>query len=296
LSIMKPLRNRSRYSREVAYILGLLHYENDNYKKAYKYYHRAYKQTDNPAKLDDLEQRMKRIKGLLSLNLSKTRFRHFDIFVPSDVHLKAASLNHFLKRAYMLVGADLGIRPDRRFSVLIYKPGDFRRVVGAPVWSGGVFDGKIHLKYEKGGNPPYSKRTITHEYTHALAYYMGTDNIPLWLNEGLATYMEHRHHNLDYHYRALKKYPPDKTIRSLHDVSRLFRQKDDSRKIRLAYEYSYSMIDFWQEKYGLLQLRRLLEETGKKASFEDALHEVALLSSQNFRYRWEDWVNHNLMR
>jgi len=65
---------------------------------------------------------------------------------------------------------------------------DMRRATCAPSWSGGIFDGVLHLDV-RGVTAPDWDRTVRHEATHAqLAEVRG--RIPHWLNEGIAQHLE----------------------------------------------------------------------------------------------------------
>lgn len=63
-----------------------------------------------------------------------------------------------------------------------------RRATCAPSWSGGIFDGVLHLDVPAVRGPRW-RRIARHEATHAqLARVRG--RIPHWLNEGLAQHLE----------------------------------------------------------------------------------------------------------
>lgn len=74
-------------------------------------------------------------------------------------------------------------------TVVVYlTPEDMRRATCAPSWSGGIYDGVLHLDARTIGGPA-GRRVVRHESTHAqLALVRG--RIPTWLNEGLAQHME----------------------------------------------------------------------------------------------------------
>ena len=76
-------------------------------------------------------------------------------------------------------------------AVVIYGDREsMRRATCAPSWSGGIFDGVLHLDADAMGRPGSGwERAVRHEGTHAaLSVLRGP--IPHWLNEGLAQRME----------------------------------------------------------------------------------------------------------
>ncbi len=73
--------------------------------------------------------------------------------------------------------------------VVVYRSlEELRRATCAPSWSGGIFDGVLHLDAATVNRPGFA-RTVRHEATHAQLRMMRR-RIPTWLNEGLAQDME----------------------------------------------------------------------------------------------------------
>jgi Tfp pilus assembly protein PilF len=86
--------------------------------------------------------------------------------------------------------AHLTRRPRRaELAVIVYADREsMRSATCAPVWSGGMFDGALHLDAATVAGPRWA-RVVQHETTHAqLATLRGA--APLWLEEGLAQWME----------------------------------------------------------------------------------------------------------
>lgn len=87
------------------------------------------------------------------------------------------------------VGARIGLAPRRHLVVVVYRDlSELRRATCAPSWSGGIFDGVLHLDAATVNGPSWA-RVVRHESTHAeIALCSGL--VPTWLNEGLAQQME----------------------------------------------------------------------------------------------------------
>lgn len=79
--------------------------------------------------------------------------------------------------------------PRAELAVVVYGlPEEMRRATCAPSWTGGVFDGVLHLDARTLASDRW-RRVVRHEAVHAqLAEVRG--RIPHWLNEGLAQWME----------------------------------------------------------------------------------------------------------
>ncbi|MCB9596449.1 MAG: hypothetical protein H6719_27245 [Sandaracinaceae bacterium] len=87
------------------------------------------------------------------------------------------------------VAARIGRSPREELVVVVYESmEDLRRATCAPSWSGGIFDGVLHLDAATLRGPR-ATRVVRHEATHAqLRSIRGS--IPSWLNEGMAQEME----------------------------------------------------------------------------------------------------------
>jgi len=94
-----------------------------------------------------------------------------------------------LARALDEVADIAGLRRRRALTVIVYRTGDeMRRATCAPSWSGGVFDGALHLDVRTVNRDGFA-RTVRHEATHAQLAVMQR-RIPSWLGEGFAQAME----------------------------------------------------------------------------------------------------------
>lgn len=96
-----------------------------------------------------------------------------------------------LERAYVRVNERLSLRPPDEITVVLYSGDAYRDAVGAPDWSGGIYDGKIRIK--EGDVARESGRLddiLFHEYTHALLARATKAPLPAWLHEGIAQVME----------------------------------------------------------------------------------------------------------
>lgn len=95
-----------------------------------------------------------------------------------------------LDQAFDILHDLLGDYPRDEIQVILYSGVSFRDVTRAPVWAGGLYDGKI--KMPVGGLRSVQEvnnllSLLVHEMTHAFLHRMAPAGLPLWFNEGLAT-------------------------------------------------------------------------------------------------------------
>src|SRR5690606_35507526 len=72
-----------------------------------------------------------------------------------------------------------------RLVVIVQALESYRRATGAAEWSGGRYDGRIHIAVPPSGQADeYVRETFAHEFVHACLARKGS--WPAWLHEGLA--------------------------------------------------------------------------------------------------------------
>jgi tetratricopeptide (TPR) repeat protein len=294
LETLEPLAGSTNQS-DVPMLLGLSYYRLDQYRESHEAWQRALERLENVEERSTARSYRDRTRNLKDLDLSVHQYNHFRVLVPPSLSKREANeINHTLSRVYQQIGGNFGYYPDSKLSVILYKPGAYRRAIDAPIWSGGLFDGKMHLKYDTTRRTPVEPRTLYHEYIHAVVYDLARDNVPLWFNEGLATYMAHEWTENEFRYVRLHDQRPRDTIRSLDEINGMFRSEGESSRVRLGYEYSYSLIQFMDQRYGLKTITDILKRTGEESSFETALLDVINTSPDRLQFTWENWVNTQL--
>jgi len=101
-----------------------------------------------------------------------------------------------LDAAYWRIGQTLSIYPSETLNVILYTNRQFRVITRAPAWAGGGYDGRIRLPVGGALRSPKSlERVVTHEFVHAAIHTAAPTNVPTWVNEGLASYLEGPDHS-----------------------------------------------------------------------------------------------------
>lgn len=181
----------------------------------------------------------------------------------------AAEILDALEGAYNLVGADLNHFPSARVPVILYTKKDYRLVTAGPDWSGGMYDGKIRLPI--GGMQeltPQLRGVLIHEYTHVVVYELTRGNVPTWLNEGLAEYEGRKYFNPPM--ASLGRKAKQGTYLSVPSLEGPFTSLGNNEAL-LAYQQSYSMVNFMIATYGWFNVKEILLNLGKKMSIEMAI-------------------------
>jgi tetratricopeptide (TPR) repeat protein len=90
---------------------------------------------------------------------------------------------------YANIAAQLGCTSDERIVAIVQSREAYLRSTGAAEWSGGQYDGRIHIAWTDGSQVgPAMQRALAHELVHACLTSIpsGSTPWPAWLQEGLA--------------------------------------------------------------------------------------------------------------
>jgi tetratricopeptide (TPR) repeat protein len=106
--------------------------------------------------------------------------------LPADT---ARAILAVLDGDYATIAAQLGCTSDERIVAIVQSREAYLRSTGAAEWSGGQYDGRIHIAWTDGSQVgPQMQRALAHELVHACLTSIpsGTSPWPAWLQEGLA--------------------------------------------------------------------------------------------------------------
>ncbi len=112
----------------------------------------------------------------------------------ADFEVRVLSM---LEDARQRVGNLFNHYPEEPVEVVLYTAEEFALHFGGQLGQNvlGFYAGKIRINRAENPHDPMFRRTVVHEYVHALVDQMAAGNVrgvPLWLNEGLAVWTEHR--------------------------------------------------------------------------------------------------------
>lgn len=123
---------------------------------------------------------------------------HFELSFDLDraeIRSEIDDLCLLLEDAYHEFGDAFGKYPIEsgraRIRVVLYTRAEFDAVTGLGDWAGGVFDGTIRVPVANLANElPRVARVLRHELLHAFVETVGGGEVPGWMNEGLAQFLE----------------------------------------------------------------------------------------------------------
>jgi hypothetical protein len=112
----------------------------------------------------------------------RVKLLYDDGAVPAD---EARGMLSIIDETYARVSQELGCTSEDRIVAIVTSRQAYMSATGAPEWSGGLFDGRIHIPASAGKEMnAEDRKALTHETVHACLAMMG--RWPTWLHEGLA--------------------------------------------------------------------------------------------------------------
>ena len=255
-------------SSETFYYLGMVQYDSDNRRQAVESWEQALKL--EPGRRDVID-RMARAKKEMAVedSMDKGHSSRFNLTYAPDISASLAmEVLDVLEKAYNQVGAEMGRFPEARVPVVIYRREDFKSVTDSPDWSGGVYDGTIRLPFGTMTElTPPMRGILFHEYAHVVVFELTHGTCPVWLNEGIAEMFGRAQY--------ARSLPEGHTARSATTAD--LRKLEGSfsglagREALMAYQQSYSMVNYLVKTYGWYRITQVLTALGNGMKIDEAL-------------------------
>jgi hypothetical protein len=185
---------------------------------------------------------------------------------------------------------DTGASLDRPVEIYIYNgSADLQKAMVSPrEWTGGVAYAEFGI-IAIGVSPDiltWGKTAVAHELghmvTHQLTFSPYSNNLPTWLDEGLAKYAENAP-DLEMQSR-LKKAITENNYISLHSLSDPFSAITD--EALLSYAESKSVVAFLINKYGINKILALLELFKAGNTVDDSLNKIYGFNLDGLESSW----------
>ncbi len=271
----------------VLQFLGQLYYETDRMFEAVDIWQRALEVDPQNETLRTLLGKARR-----ELAVEKELDRNYSgHFILSYAENRKADIGgevlDALEDTYTWAGAKLGHYPERQVPVILYTQRQFSGLTGSPEWAAGLYDGKIRLSI--GGlnrvDAPV-KALLAHEFMHVMVRETGGSRVPTWLNEGLAEVAAREVHAP----RLLHLERANSTgqLLALEELNGSFRTLDPTR-VGLAYEQSYSFVQYLVDRFGWYPMAQLLARFKEGLDAPDALRRTFGDYDSDLRSLERDW-------
>ncbi|MBU1043129.1 MAG: hypothetical protein KJ915_01870 [Candidatus Omnitrophica bacterium] len=272
---------------EIAYVRDNYYSTKDNWQKALKLNPSLYQVRMKLEKLEK-EQDLERNFSVREIENFKLKFEGIDTEGLAD---KAAEI---LRNSYKQVGKDFDLYPRATVPVIIYPPVKLKKLDYFPDWAAGTYDGKIRFSEDLGKDYLQMQAVLHHEYTHVIVRIIGGDNVPLWLNEGLAEFEAKQFKSAAIkksRIEIIKRAIENKTIFPLDklgsmDLSKLSYLSPN--RIELVYAQSEAFVQYIINRSSLYDMKKLLEQLGKGTNVYKAVKDVLFVELDVLERDWRN--------
>lgn len=241
-----------------------------------------------------MEKKISRMAGGSSLERQESE--HFILSSPAVGGLageSSASVLGELEKVYNDVSYRLGFSPKNKMAVVLYSAKDFYDSSKMPYRVHGYYDGKLNIPFF-GDKASFEtvKPMIAHELTHAFLNSLPRKNLPQWMNEGLAQWIQGK--ALDIKSKdALVTY---QITRRLPDIERLDsalaaqHNPYNNTEMTLAYMKAFSLTEYLIEECGVLSLVRFAQEDRSPSTEDQVFKKYFRLSAGEIQENWLRWL------
>jgi tetratricopeptide (TPR) repeat protein len=272
----KALRLNPRY-RGASEWLGELHYRAGRLKEAIEVYEAALKYAPGATEIEARLGEWQKETSLQS-RFYEARGAHFAVRFegPGDELLARRAVDR-LEEQYWRIGQTLTAYPPNPITVVLYTEQQFRDITRMPSWTAAAYDGRIHVPM-RGALEQTEEldRVLGHEFVHAVVVMLGGRNVPVWLNEGLATHLERG--GAEEAERVLAATRARPALQQLHRSFSGLSGED----AQVAYALSAKAVRRMTELRSAAAVVTLLQDLARGAAFATAFH-------QNIGMRYEDF-------
>jgi tetratricopeptide (TPR) repeat protein len=176
---------------EAAVLLATVAYANSELDLAVRTLEKAARLAPHDGRIRQQLERWKKESALHSTMNERTNVRFRVMFEGVEQQALGDRVSRVLESSYWSIGKTLNSYPGETLQVVLYTNKQFQDITRAPAWAGGGYDGRIRLPV--GGalkTPAALDRVVRHELVHAMIAHAAPRNVPMWVNEGLASVLE----------------------------------------------------------------------------------------------------------
>ena len=177
-----------------------------------------------------------------------------------------------LESEFEEISTTLNYTPPEPIGVILYTNETFRDITRAPSWSGALNDGRIRVPVSGLSTMTDElARVLKHELTHSFVGQKTGGRCPVWLQEGIAQYMEGKRSRVNAEtLSAAFEHHMEFSLLS-YETSWLNLPKDTASN---AYAWSLAVVEEIMTENGIDDMERILDRLAAGSSAEDAIRAV----------------------
>jgi len=271
LSYLQKAERLAPQSPDVAKLAGWAYYRSNRMDEAVKEWKRSLAlraDADVQAALDKALRDKQEEE-----NYAENESAHFALKYSGEAEPELArAVLRTLEGHFSSVEAALNYTPPDRIGVVLYTQQAFGDITRAPGWAGALNDGRLRIPVQGLASvSPELSRVLKHELTHSFLTQKSRGLCPVWLNEGLAQYLEGRRSGAEA--AALVRVYEEKQAKPLGRLEGSWMNLQ-GEEANYAYAWSLANVEYVVQTDGMADVVRILDRIAAGRSPEHALRDV----------------------
>lgn len=267
LEYLERARRVQPDSPDVAKLMGWAYYGSNKIDLAVKEWKRALSLRPDRDVEQALEkaQRDKEAEG----EFREGETRHFNLrYHGGAAPQLARDILRTLETHYRTIESALNFSTPEPIGVILYTEQAFADVTRAPGWAGALNDGRIRVPVQGLTSMTQElSQTLMHELVHSFVHQKTRGRCPVWLNEGIAQFMEGT--RAAEHASVLVQAYEQKVAIPLGVLEGSFTRLPDN-VVGYAYAWSLGVVEYIVQANGMGEIERLLDRLGTEPSAQAA--------------------------
>jgi len=221
--------------------------------------------------------------------------RHFTLrYYGGAAPQLARDILRTLEEHFRAIESELNFTPPEPVGVILYTEQAFADITRAPGWVGALNDGRIRVPVQGLTSVPDElSRVLKHELTHSFIQQKTRGRCPVWLQEGIAQWMEGL--------RSGENAGPLVNAYERKATLRLGAMEGSwmglpARVASYAYAWSLAVVEYIVESYGMRDIERLLDHVATNASTEAAARSTVRMDYAELEQETAKYLRHAYLR
>jgi tetratricopeptide (TPR) repeat protein len=271
LDLLERVRRIEPDSPDAAKLAGWAYYGLNRVSEAVTEWKRALALKPDPEVQHALEKAERDAQEEASYREGETA--HFRLRYNGDAAPELArEVLRTLEAEFQEISSTLNYNPPEPIGVILYTNQTFTDITRAPSWSGALNDGRLRVPVEGlTSMTDELARVLKHELTHSFVGQKTQGHCPVWLQEGLAQYMEGKRSrtNAGALYSAYQHHM-DFSLAS-YETSWLNLPRDTALN---AYAWSLATVEAMLTAGTMDDMSKILDRLAAGSTAEDSIHAV----------------------
>ncbi len=271
LEFLESANRAAPDNADVARLMGWAYYGMNKIEEAVREFRRAFKLRPDVTTQQALLKAERDLE--IEEKFKKNESYHFKLSYDGEAAPGLArEVLQRLENHFSRIESELNYSPSDPIGVILYTGQAFRNVTRAPGWAGAVNDGRIRVPVQGlTSMTPELSATLKHELTHSFVFQKTRGHCPVWLNEGIAQYLEGLRSE-DYAADLIQLYEKKLGV-SFATLEGSWMGLSGSAAT-YAYVWSLAAVEYVVRSNGMGDVVRLLDRLATETSTEAALQNV----------------------